>query len=145
MDREPIGAYQTSRASGVRTVTACGDPATGSPSASVSLRITLVGVSSAQSTSSARSAVVIASSNPAAARRWAKRSRARATNPVETGVPSSEAISIAVRSRGTLPSLASRIAAALTFGPYTTFPAAPNGGVAVVIFPQHPHRRRPSR
>jgi len=39
----------------------------------------------------------------------------------------------------------SRIAAAFTFGPYTTFPAAPNGGAAVVIFPQQPQRRRGSR
>ena len=45
----------------------------------------------------------MASSNPEVARRWAKRSRARATNPVETGVPSRDAISIAVRSIGTLP------------------------------------------
>jgi len=57
------------------------------------------------------------SSNPAAVRRWAKRCRARATNPVDTGAPSNAAIRCAVRSRGTLPSLTNRIAAALTFGP----------------------------
>ena len=92
-------------------------PGSGCPCSSVSLWITLVGVSSAHRTSSARSAVFIASSNPAAARRWAKRSRARATNPVETGAPSSAAIRCAVRSTGTLPSMPSRIAASLTFGP----------------------------
>jgi hypothetical protein len=55
LDREPIGVYHTSRASGVRTVTAWGDPSTGLPCSSVFLLITLVGVSSAHSTCSARS------------------------------------------------------------------------------------------
>jgi hypothetical protein len=68
-------------------------------------------------TSSARSAVFIASSNPAAARRWARRCEARVTNPVDTGVPNNASISIAVRSTGTLPWLANKIAAALMFGP----------------------------
>ena len=40
-----------------------------------------------------------------------------------------------LRSMAALPSLASRIAAALTFGPYTTFPAAPNGGATVGVSP----------
>ncbi len=144
LERDPIAAYQTSRASGVRTVTACGDPATGWPRSSVFLLITLVGVSSAHRTSSAPSAVFIASSNPQASRRWAKRSRARATNPADTGTDSIMSISAAVRSIGTLPSLANRIAAALRLGPYTTVPAAPNGGAAVVVLPQ-PQRRRGSR
>jgi hypothetical protein len=77
----------------------------------------LTGVSSAHNVSSARSAAFIAASNPAASSLPASRSCARATNPAETGVPSSAAINIAVRSAGTLPSLPSKTAAALTFGP----------------------------
>ena len=111
-----MAAYQTSRSSGVRTVTTCGLPGSAAPSSPV-LRMTLTGVSSAHSVSSARSAAFIASSNPAASSRCASRSWARATNPAETGAPSSASISIAVRSTGTLPSMSSKIAAALTFGP----------------------------
>jgi len=44
----------------------------------------LTAISSAHSTSSACSAAAIASSNPAAANTSAKRSWARATNPVDT-------------------------------------------------------------
>ena len=102
----------------------------------------LTGVSSPHITGSARSAVFIAASNPAAGSRWENRSRARATNPLETGTPSSASITVAVRSTGTLPSLASSTAAALRFGPYTTAPACPNGTAAVVVLRQQPHRRR---
>jgi hypothetical protein len=56
-------------------------------------------------------------SKPAPARHCASRSCARATNPQETGLPSSAAISIAARSTGTLPSLDNKTAAAFTFGP----------------------------
>src|ERR1039457_7120390 len=83
-----MAAYQISRASGVRRVTACGAPGTVSPCSSVSLRMTFAGVSSPQSTSSACSASFIAGSKPAAARRPASRARARAANPPEPGVPS---------------------------------------------------------
>lgn len=54
--------------------------------------------------------------------------------PAETGGPSSAAISIAVRSTGTLPSLPSRMAAALTFAPQATVSARPSGGSAQVTF-----------
>jgi hypothetical protein len=81
------------------------------------LRITLAGLSSAHITGSARSAALIAISNPPVSSRWARRSCARATNPAETGAPTSAAISIAVRSTGTLPSEFSKTVAALTFGP----------------------------
>ena len=111
-----MAAYQTSRSSGVRTVTTCGLPASTAPSSPL-LRMTLTGDSSAHSASSAPSAAFIVSSNPAASSRWASRSCARATNPAETGAPSSAPISIAVRSAGTLPSLSSKMAAAFTFGP----------------------------
>jgi hypothetical protein len=43
LDRDPIGAYHTNRASGVRTVTAYADPATDCPCSSVSVLTTLVG------------------------------------------------------------------------------------------------------
>src|ERR1017187_3414246 len=66
--------------------------------------MTLAGVSSPHSTSSACSAAVMAASKPAACSRCASRASARATNPLETGVPSSASISAAVRSTGTLPS-----------------------------------------
>jgi hypothetical protein len=78
------------------------------------LRARFAGDSSAHSTSSARSAVCIAASNPAASSRPASRSWARTTNPAETGAPSSADISIAVRCAGTLPSELSSTAAALT-------------------------------
>jgi hypothetical protein len=81
------------------------------------LRTTLTGVSSPHSTGSARNAVVIAASKPAGSRRSDSRSCARATNPGETGAPRSVAITIAVRSTGTLPSLDNNTAAAFTFGP----------------------------
>src|SRR6266511_2260050 len=111
--RAAMSLYQTNRASGVRTVTTCGDPSAGSPPGST-LLTTLTGVSSAHNTSSARSAAVIASSNPA------------------------------VASTGRLPCEANRIAAALTFGPYTTAPACPTGGAAVLTLRQQPQRRRDS-
>jgi hypothetical protein len=140
LDRAGAAAYQTSRSPGVRTVIACGLPGTGVPSW-LALRITLTGVSSAHNVSSARSAAFIAASNPAASSLPASRSCARATNPTDTGAPSSDRISTAVRSAGTLPSLPSKTAAALTFGPYTTVPARPCGGSAQVTVPQLPQRR----
>jgi len=62
-------------------------------------------------------AAFTAAPNPAASSLPASRSCAPATNPADTGVPGSDPISIAVRSAGTLPSLPSKTAAALTFGP----------------------------
>lgn len=81
---------------------------------------------------------------PAAARRWVKRSTARATNPVETETPSSTSISCAVRSRGTLPWLANRIAAALIFGPIGHGAGRPErwcrgGGLAAAAAPPRQH------
>lgn len=75
----------------------------------------LTGVSSAHNTSSPRNAVRIASSKPVSASRSANRSCARATNPVKTGAPDT-----ALACTGTLPREAKSIAAAFTFGPYTT-------------------------
>jgi hypothetical protein len=91
------------------------------------------------------SAGLVASSKPAASSLSARRSWARATNPVDTGDDSNAAINIAVRSAGTFPAEAGRIAAALTFGPYATVPACPNGTTEVVIFLQQEHFRRGSR
>jgi hypothetical protein len=116
LERDGMAAYQISRSSGVRTVTTCGLPASTVPSPAL-LRMRLTGVSSAHTTGSAPSAAFIAGSNPAASSRWASRSCARATNPADTGTPSSVDISIAVRSTGTLPSLPTSTAAAFTLGP----------------------------
>ena len=121
MEREPIGAYHTSRASGVRTVTACGDRVRG-PGQRLTLLIgvftdhvggRLIGAQHVLGAQRGLHRLI----EPGPARHSAKRARARATNPVDTGAPSSAAISVAVRSTGTLPSEPSRIAAAFTFGP----------------------------
>jgi hypothetical protein len=81
------------------------------------LSTTLTGDSSAPSTSSARSAAIIAASNPAMSRISASRCWARATNPVETGASSSASIKAAVASTGTLPCQESRTAAVFRLGP----------------------------
>lgn len=141
--RAVTSRYQTSRSSGVRMVTTCGEPVATPPSSST-LSTTLTGVSSAHSTSSARRAATIASSNPAPASACARRSWARATNPVDTFAPSSASIIRAVASTGTLPCEDGKIAAALRFGPYTTATACPHGGTAVFTAPQQEQRRRPS-
>src|SRR5512143_4097425 len=106
-----------------------GEPGSGVPSAPVSLRSTLTGVSSAHSTGSARNAFRIAWSNPAVSSRSARRAWARAMNP---------------RPQQRLQ------AAAFRFGPYTTDPARGCGTLAVTVVRQagqpvvdrlHPDRR----
>jgi hypothetical protein len=117
-EREWIAPYQTSPGPGVRTVSRCGLPSRGWPVASSrSRRSTLTGDSSAHSTGSVFSAALIASSKPAARRSSARRSFARATNPAETGTPSSAQMTIAARSTGMLPSEASSTAAACSCAP----------------------------
>ena len=98
----------------MRTVYTCGLWQSGSlPAASVSG----AGVSSVPTTSWPRSAVLSACSNPAVVSAASRRVRQEETNPVDTSTPSSVDIRSAVRSMPSTSWPASRVAAAVTFGP----------------------------
>jgi hypothetical protein len=107
--REPMACRNVSRPSGVRTISTSGAPAVAFSSGSSSwsltvglgtaLSSTFTGVSPAPSTSSAASAAIIASSNPAFPSCAATRAAALSTRPAETGTP----MTCAARSGGTFP------------------------------------------
>ena len=116
--REPMACRNVSRPSGVRVISTCGAPAAALPSfssgsasslscgtaaAGTVLSRTFTGVSSAASTSSAVRAAIIASSNPAFPSCADTRAAALSTQPAETGIPSSMAMTCAARSGGTFP------------------------------------------
>jgi guanyl-specific ribonuclease Sa len=75
------------------------------------------GVSSVPNTSWVSSAVLSVSSNPAVVSASSSRVRQQEMNPVDTGAPSSVDIRSVVRSIPSTSWLASRVAAAVTFGP----------------------------
>ena len=75
------------------------------------------GVSSVPNTSCSRSAALSACSNPAVVSASSSRVRQEEMNPVDTATPSSVDIRSAVRSIPSTSWLASRVAAAVTFGP----------------------------
>ena len=75
------------------------------------------GVSSVPSTSCSPSAVLSACSKPAVVNASSRRVRQEEMNPVDTATPSSVDIRSAVRSMPSTSWLASRVAAAVTFGP----------------------------
>jgi len=75
------------------------------------------GVSSVPNTSCSPSAVLSACSNPAVVNAVSRRVRQQEMNPVDTATPSSADIRSAVRSIPSTSWLASRVAAAVTFGP----------------------------
>jgi hypothetical protein len=74
------------------------------------------GLSSVPNTSCSRSAALSACSNPAAASVASRRVRQEEMNPVDTSTPSRADIRSAVRSIPSTSWLASRVAAAVTFG-----------------------------
>ena len=118
--RSPAAPYQTRSAPPpewariVRTVYTCGLWQSGSR---VAASVNGAGVSSVPNTSWAISAVLSAGSNPAVVSASSRRVRQQETNPVDTGAPSSVDIRSAVRSMLSTSWLASRVAAAVTFGP----------------------------
>lgn len=124
--------YQASRVAGVRSVSARGAPVTGSLLfSSKSLVSTLTGLSSPQSTFSAHSAALIASSMPTTlSLRPGFRQRGRRTRPAPRPRAAHRSTSQCARPV-CLPSLPNSTAAALRFGPYDTAPVRPNGGAAV--------------
>ena len=75
------------------------------------------GVSSVPTTSWAHSAALSTCSNPAVVSASSKRVRQEEMNPVDTATPSSADIRSAVRSMPSTSWLASKAAAAVTFGP----------------------------
>ena len=75
------------------------------------------GVSSVPNTSWAHSAALSVSSNPAVVSASSRRVRQEEMNPVDTATPSSVDIKSVVRSIPSTSWLASRVAAAVTFGP----------------------------
>ena len=116
--REAMACRNVSRPSGVRVISTCGAPAAALPSfssgsasslscgtatAGTVLSRTFTGVSSAASTSSADSAAIIASSNPAFPSCAATRAAALPAHPADTGMPSSMPMTWAARSGGTFP------------------------------------------
>ena len=83
----------------------------------VAAAVSGAGVSSVPNTSWARSAALSVSSNPAVVSASSSRVRQEEMNPVDTATPSSVDIKSAVRSIPSTSWLASRVAAAVTFGP----------------------------
>ena len=98
----------------MRTVYTCGLWQSGSLPAAV---VNGAGVSSVPSTSWVSSAALSACSNPAVVSAVSRRVRQQKMNPVDTATPSSVDIRSAVRSIPSTSWLASRVAAAVTFGP----------------------------
>jgi hypothetical protein len=98
----------------VRTVYTCGLWQSGSLLAAA---VSGAGVSSVPNTCCPRSAVLSACSNPAVVSAVSRRVRQEEMNPVDTSTPSSADIKSAVRSMPSTSWLASRVAAAVTFGP----------------------------